>query len=477
MEISLLSVELFGLKVPHPRRFRMAEDAVPPTLIFIVLGVLALLTPAQNDTFWHLRSGQYMWETKSLLTSESFSHTSYGRVVGDQWWLSQLVFYAAYQVGGAFLLTVLAGGCALGASWLSYRLVRGPLEIRVATLGFLAFATVAEWAVRPQVISLLFIAIGAYLIERDRISWLPALCVVWANVHAMVVLGVALSVACVLEAAIWSRRFLARDVLVGLGCVIAPMLSPLGLHYWPYLLATVGTSRELRLQEYRLSLDAASIPFWCAVALLILLAARRWRTLREHPRQDRILLVSAAILAVAAATAVRNVAFFAVIATPVLARLWARNPRPERVRPAGPGGYILVTLAALAAAAVVAVKWQNVASLGWEPLSDRTITAIRACPDPMFNHFEDGGYLMWALPGKRVFVDSRVDSYPLEFLQRSRTADLFGEYRSLFRDYSIACAVVRTGSPLDANLRKDDMRVTYGDSSRTVFVIPSGILR
>jgi hypothetical protein len=224
-------------------------------------------------------------------------------------------------------------------------------------------------------------------------------------------------------------------------------------------------------------LDAGAIPFWFAVAVLILLAARRWRTLPTHPREDRILLLSSVILAAAAASAARNVAFFAVIAAPVFARLWERDRPPERARPAKPSGYVLVTLAAVAAAAFVAVKWRNAAGLGWEPLSDPTIAAVRACPDPMFNHFEDGGYLMWAIPGKPVFIDSRVDSYPLDLLRRSRAADLYGAYRSLFRDYGIACAVVRTGSPLYANLRKDDMRVVYGDSSRTVFVIRSDILR
>ena len=454
----------------------LSDDDLPVALAFIVLVAFALLTPAQNDTFWHLRSGRYMWETKSLLTSELFSHTAYGAPLPDQWWLSQVIFYRAYALGGPFLLTVTAGGCAFLAVWLSYRLVRGPLEVRIGLLAFLATATVAEWAVRPQVISLLFIVVSAHLIDRGRIMWLPAVCVVWVNAHAMVVFGVAMAVACALEAGLWSRRFLRRDLLVVAACLVAPTLSPLGRNYWPYVLATVNTSRELGLQEYRPSFDAGTIPFWVAVAAFIVLIARRRRELSAYPRGDRVLLISAAILAAAGATAVRNIAFFAVIAAPVLSRLWVRGHPTERLRPVNRVASVFVAVAAAAAAAGVAAKWQNPGGLGWEPLSPRAVAAIRTCPDPMFNQFEDGGYLMWAIPEKKVFIDSRVDAYPLDLLRRSRAADLFGDYRRLFQDYRIACAVVRTGSPLDANLRKDGAQAGYTDSSRTVFIARSGIL-
>jgi hypothetical protein len=39
---------------------RFSDDDLAPFLLFVALAVMACLTPAQNDTFWHLRSGQYM---------------------------------------------------------------------------------------------------------------------------------------------------------------------------------------------------------------------------------------------------------------------------------------------------------------------------------------------------------------------------------------------------------------------------------
>ena len=76
---------------------------------------------------------------------------------------------------------------------------------------------------------------------------------------------------------------------------------------------------------------------------------------------------------------------------------------------------------------VVGTRWRDGGErLGWRPLSPSVIEAVRRCPDPLFNHLADGGPLMWALPSRHVFVDSRMNAYPLELLKRSREADLYG---------------------------------------------------
>jgi hypothetical protein len=438
-------------------------------LIFVVLATFALLTPAQSDTFWHLRSGQQMWATGRFLTREPFSYTAAGLPLHNHWWLSQLAFYMAYRMVGPFGLTVFAGICALLATVGSYRLMRGAVEVRIALLAYLAVITAPEWAIRPQVVSLAFLVLVAHLIERNRVAWLPVVCVVWANSHAMVIFGVVMAGACALEAALWTRRLLIRDALVAGLCIAAPCFSPLGLSYWPQVLATVSTSRELQIDEYRMPLGANTFPFWIAMVALVWLAIRRWRTLPEHPRADRILLLSAAILGIAAVTAERNVAFFSVIAAPVLSRLFVITERRRSRAGAGTVGYALVAGFALAATIYVAVKWRQ-GGTGWKPISDNAIAAVRACPDPMFNLFKDGGYLMWAIPGKKVFIDNRIEAYPAGLFRRSRAADLFGDYQDLFRDYAIACAIVETGSPLDANLRAANARIAYADASRTVFL-------
>jgi hypothetical protein len=131
----------------------------------------------------------------------------------------------------------------------------------------------------------------------------------------------------------------------------------------------------------------------------------------------------------------------------------------------------MVVVAMLIVALGVRARWdEHGEHLGWQPLSASLIEAVRKCPDRLFNHLEDGGPLLWALPSRHVFIDSRMNAYPLTLLMRSRDADLLGEYADLFRDYGIRCAVVATDSPLARRLELDDaMRRTYSDRQRTVF--------
>jgi len=120
---------------------RLSDDSLIPILLFIVLAALACITPAQNDTFWHLRSGQQMWQTRAFLLTEPFSHTAYGTALHNHWWLSQLVFFAVYSLGGPFLLTLVAGACAVGATAGSWRLMKGPWELRIGLLAWLVVVT------------------------------------------------------------------------------------------------------------------------------------------------------------------------------------------------------------------------------------------------------------------------------------------------------------------------------------------------
>lgn len=457
---------------PISRRFVLTDETFVSLLLLIGLAAFVWLTPAQNDTWWHLRSGQAMWETGSFLTTEPFSHTALGREFRNYWWLSQLTFYALFTWGGPLLLTVFAGACGFIAVYGSWRLIRGPWEARLVLLLFLMIATAPEWAVRPQVISLALMVLASYLVVHDRTAWLPLLCVVWANAHPQVVFGVLLAGAVALEAIVWSRARAVRDVLIAVACAAAVMVSPGGWYYWTEAVNTVSISRALELHEYRAPLDAASIPFWIAAVTLVVMTWARRDTLRDWSRADRALLIAALLLAAASVGASRNVAFFAVIAAPVLSRLctWQEATR-RTLRPVGRFAYVMIALAVVVAVLVVRARWQDGGErLGWQPLSPSLIEAVRRCPDRLFNQLEDGGYLMWALPSRPIFVDSRMNAYPIDLLKQSREADLHGEYLNVFRQYGIRCAVVATDSPLAHRLENDRaMLRTYADDQRIVF--------
>jgi hypothetical protein len=294
----------------------------------------------------------------------------------------------------------------------------------------------------------------------------------------MVVFGVVMAGAVAVDGLLWSRARLRRDLLVLGLCILSTTLSPLGWQYWPQILGTVTASQTLEIQEYRTPLALTDLPFWLMAVALAVLAAIRRHELGAMRRAERVLLVTAAVLALAAISAARNVAFFAVVAAPAcsaLLRLGAPESRARPARPAPWPAYVVVALIAAGGAAFAAARWADGgASLGWRPMSRAAVDAVRGCAGPLYNQMEDGGFLIWSLAPRRVFVDSRMEAYPLELLERVRRAERTGDYAGLFQEYGIACAIVRTGSVLDRRLGDDpSMSEVFRDAGRVVFARPA----
>jgi len=458
--------------VPSDTAPWLTDENVPVVMLFLVFAGLASTIPPQADTFFHLRSGLAMWESGWFLTRELFSHTAYGQPLHNHWWLSQLLFYGLYEVGGPVLLTIATGLCGFTALLLSWRLFRGSIEAGVVLL-FAVFLVVPwTWSLRPQVFSMLLLMIVLRLALSDRLLWILPVLVLWANSHALVIFGVAITALVALEALNSSRQSATRSLLVAIAAAAMPMISPLGWHYWPRVVETVRESRTLGIIEYRSAFvfGDESWGIWLLVIGFVAVALRSLRTLVTREREDRILILATALFAVAAIVSVRNGAFFALVAAPTVSRLLPVVGR-KRVRAAPRRAVALIALTALGIAGLSTYRWRSGGlHLGWQPIGPDAIQVIRNCPDPLYNEFGTGGPLTWFVPERRVFIDGRVEAYAADFLRRATTAELTGDYRPLFAEYGIRCAIVRTQSKPAIALRSDpSMRPAFDDGEWAIF--------
>ena len=454
-------------------RGRWTEDALPPALLFIAFASVALCMPPHNDTWWHLRSGLEMVKTGSILTTEQLSHTVQGApLYHNHEWLTQLIFHCLYNVGGPLLLAFVCATLAMSATAGAWRLVEGSADARFVGLGLLLAGTVMAWAIRPQVVSLLFFVVAIHLVTSDRDRWLPLLCAVWANFHAVAVTGVVIAGCAALDSAVWARHRARRSIWIFVACALAPMITPLGWHYWPRALQVVRLARALNIDEYRSAFTMSMLLFWTCVLAFVALAARSG-ALPWQSRRTRILVLLASVFGIAGALSVRNIPLFMLVAIPAISRLWpSRDSRRLAPGPLPAASVALIVVAAMTAAAGTVFAWRDGgAHLGWAPMTPSAVAAIRRCEGRVFNGFADGGPLTWFVPDRKVFVDSRgVEAYPLELLLRSRDADMRGKYRELFDEYDIGCAVVQAGSVMARTLATDpQMRQVYADASWRVF--------
>jgi hypothetical protein len=169
----------------------------PALLLFILLPGSSVLL-SDGDTGWHIRTGEWIWQHKTIPTSDLFSFTK----PHDAWfaweWGWDLLFAGIHHFWGlggvAFVSVVIL--CVVSA--LLFRLIRRYADSDFLALAFTAiamFGSSIHWLARPHLISWLFVLIFAHLIlsaekgDTKALFWLPALMLLWVNLHGAFFVG------------------------------------------------------------------------------------------------------------------------------------------------------------------------------------------------------------------------------------------------------------------------------------------------
>ena len=457
----------------------MTFNRLAVALLFIAIASAACLMPAQNDTFWHLRAGFEAWHGGTPLYRDVFSHTAYGHYWPNHEWLTQVVFYATYAIGGLPAMTLLCAAIVTSAWALAFRMMRGTATVRVSLIAAVIPASAALWSLRPQAISLGFVSLCAWLItcstpqlslrrfrfrvklptslKRPRTGFtpvavlaIPLVCAVWANFHGAALFAVVLLIGALAGAVIYDRTRVPGLSIVLALAVAAMCLTPLGVWWWPEMIVSLARIRSLSIAEWQPPslFEPVDAAFWVVAVALV---GFGWRRRHDLNGQDAILVGMAVALLPLAVSAGRNVSPFLLVGLPALTRVlpapvlqWeARLAR----RPARLAHTWVACSVAAVAVLVVGFSWNARASrLGWQPLPESVVAAVDACPGNLYNRYDDGGFFIWFTPAQRVFLDGRQDPYPVQLIQDHRTTEAVGAYRDIFHRFGIRCAALPSSS-------------------------------
>jgi hypothetical protein len=454
----------------------LSLERLTAAVAFVLVATLACLIPVQNDTWWHLAAGRDMAASGRVALTETWSHTAAGGHWANYEWLTQVLFFGLYRAGGLPLLTLACAAAVVGAYACAWRLMTGPDLARALLLVSALSASTIVWAVRPQVLTLCLVGVTVLLVARRRFAWLPLLFVIWANLHGAVALGGVVLVAA-LGAALWTERRLVRPLAVTAAlCFAAGFLTPLGWRYWIEIGLSLARSRANQIIEWQPpGLPPAHLVFWIGLAALAGLAVVRRRRLGSFDIAFPVW--AAGLVALLALRSQRNVPVFLLLALPAVSRLAfdpAADVRQERLEPwRSRLHWSALGIAVLGAIWFVASQWRAVPSpIGWTPMTSDAAAAIRSCPAPIYNTYNDGGFIVWFVPGQKVFLDSRQDPYPVSLVQAHVRAERTGTYEPLFARYGIRCAVFARDSESATRLKARGWRPWFADAQWTVLLPP-----
>jgi len=173
--------------------------------LFFLYAFCSFMQPlADPDTSWHVKTGEYIYETRTIPQEDPFSYAGdkipfIGKFILTQYWLAQVLFHLIYSYFGTLGLVLLGAATFTGATVLVWRVLKdtGFYLSLLLTGGFTLIMLQDFLAIRPQMFTFLFTAVTIYLLERYKerrlkkyLAWLPFLMLVWANIHGGFIYGV-----------------------------------------------------------------------------------------------------------------------------------------------------------------------------------------------------------------------------------------------------------------------------------------------
>src|SRR5581483_11667140 len=174
----------------------MSPSRLFTAILFVALFTMPVREISDPDFWWHLRTGQYIVETRTIPHADPFAFTAQGKEWVTHEWLSEVIIYGLYRVGGLALLALVFAGIITLAFGLVYWRSTGRPYLAGFALLLGALATAPTWGVRPQMISLLLMSVVLVLLDVyiARRGWqflvpLRILTALWVNLHSGYALG------------------------------------------------------------------------------------------------------------------------------------------------------------------------------------------------------------------------------------------------------------------------------------------------
>ena len=422
-------------------------------ILFMLLFAMAVRVPTDTDTWWHIRSGEYIVTEPKIPKTDLFSHTRLGEDWIDHSWGSQIVIYGVYELfggngepgdsGNIGLALYMAALATAGMAFV-YLMCDGNVYVRAFVVVLGAAAAAVFWSPRPQMFSFMLGALVLYLLhlyKRERVDrlWLiPPIMMLWANLHGGFAIGFIFMFGSLVGELIgnvfngddplvvgWGR--LKKMALVTAVCIPLIAVNPYGVHMLAYPFRTVGIGvLQDFIQEWA-SPNFHHPQTWPFALMLLGVLAAAGLSSRRIDWTDLVLVGGTALMALSAG---RNIAVFAIAATPVLSRhvdAWLTDRRWQ-IRPVRRVSgrmlvlnWILLFLVLIGALAKIAaaLNQETVRKAQEQFFPVEVAEYLNESPPPgkMFNSYNWGGYLMFAAPDVPVYVDGRTDLYDDAFLR------------------------------------------------------------
>jgi hypothetical protein len=465
--------------------------------LLLIIFNFALQPLTEPDFGWHLRTGlDVLQNGLPLPPADPYSHTMSDWPWVEHAWLTDVLVAGIYSTFGALGVILLFAAVTIGAWLMGAAVASTSLASRLLACALSLWVALPYLGARTQLITLLGLAVLSLMLKRWREGsasvrwWIPPFFLLWANLHGGFVAGLLLLSLVIVTTA--SVRWLV-DRRIGMGQWDEPLFSRTDVKRLAVIFAVSACVTVLNPYGWRLYgeiVDSLSNRF-------MLDTLQEWQPLSTAGLAGRRYAMYLAGLGVAMALwyrriepvrwavgvvflglsfrHMRNIPFVLIVSLPLCAEMLSEGfTRLCRRWPLGDlaGKRTSFSASLLLAATLL---WlgpehvQRVVLSGTRPeeyfkTTSYPIEAVewmRANQDQMgqrlYNDYGYGGFLLWWLPGTRIFIDGRMPAW------RNGERAILQDYMaltgtdpdfSILTKYSVDCALVKKQTPLEEGLAK-----------------------
>jgi len=382
------------------------------------------------DFGWHLSMGEIIQKT-GIPKTDPFSYTMSSYPFVDHEWLTNIILAKLYRQIGTDGLAVIFSFLAILAL-----LIQMQFPIKKWSFVPLALAAAALFplvGIRPQLITWFFFSILLFILFRPKTQkWrllLPLLFILWANLHGGFAIGIITLLVLILVNSWKQKRIILGDLALLFFCVTATFINPYGVHLWWELWMQISdTSLRWSIAEWTPALFVPSFALWLFVGFSAIIVTRY---IKKFHLSWAVVYYG---LLLAGISSIRHMPFFILIALPMTIMAIEKFSQEANRYKGGKArfqkAYIIFAIGVAFAAIIevlLIIEGSKSSYSSYPKQAVEFLAKNRSCGQ-LFSTYGWGGYLIWKLPEKKVFIDGRMPSWRWESASPFESNYAFEEY-------------------------------------------------
>ena len=177
------------------------------TLFFIFICFFSIVKiNGEDDIYWHMQTGKYILETKSIPSEDVFGYVTQGTSWIPFEWLWDCSAYLVYNIGGfagLYFCNIIFIVLIFLTIFSVFRKTKISIDVNILLMLLIYFGVFLRMGIKPQMAAYLFLVLEMKLLldykyfngKLINLYFLIPIFLLWANIHMSIFLGAGLLIA------------------------------------------------------------------------------------------------------------------------------------------------------------------------------------------------------------------------------------------------------------------------------------------